>query len=124
MFQDTVGFKKLFLFLTSLQAVTMLLYSQTTSSKMLFQTATMVLFLCLGGNFAMAPGVVAELFGADLGPKVFAVLFSAFGAAAMGGAKVNKLLMGSVGYDGIFRAMAVSSLAAGIASTVLLEGGG
>jgi len=121
-FLDVYGFKKLFSFLTVLQAATMMLYKYTTGNKALFNAATMVLFLCLGGNFAMAPGVCAKIFGADLGPKVFALLFSAFAAAAIGGARVNKVLMSS-GFESIFKVMAASSLAAGFAANVFLESG-
>ncbi|GMI43180.1 hypothetical protein TeGR_g14390, partial [Tetraparma gracilis] len=121
LFQDMVGFKKLFTLLTAMQGATMLLYKYTTDSKLLFEAATMVLFLCLGGNFAMAPGTCAKLFGAELGPKVFAILFTAFGTAAIGGAKVNKLLLGTHGFDGIFKAMAASSVLAGVTVNTMLK---
>jgi OFA family oxalate/formate antiporter-like MFS transporter len=122
LFLDVYGFKKLFSFLTVLQAGIMLAYKHTVGSKMLFQGATMLIFLCLGGNFAMAPGVTAAIFGADLGPKVFALLFSSFAVAAIFGAKVNKALLVAHGFDSIFKVMAISSLTAGLTANTLLEG--
>ena len=50
--------------------------------------------------------------------QVFAVLFSAFATAAIGGSFLNKALMGS-GFDSIFKVMAVLSVfAGGLVSTL------
>eukprot|EP00519_Triparma_laevis_P010937 CAMPEP_0182519836 /NCGR_PEP_ID=MMETSP1321-20130603/45304_1 /TAXON_ID=91990 /ORGANISM="Bolidomonas sp., Strain RCC1657" /LENGTH=483 /DNA_ID=CAMNT_0024727827 /DNA_START=1051 /DNA_END=2498 /DNA_ORIENTATION=+ len=112
--QDKLGFRTLFTFLTAMQAVAMMLYKYTVGNRTLFTGTTMVLFLCLGGNFAMAPGACGKLFGADMGPKVFAVLFSAFATAAIGGSAINKQLMGSLGFDAIFKVLAALSVLAGV----------
>merc|ERR1711871_1326425 len=110
--QDKLGFRKLFTVLTITQAIAMMGYRFTVGSRGLFTATTMVLFLCLGGNFAMAPGACGKLFGAEVGPRVFAVLFSAFATAAIGGSFLNKALMGA-GFDSIFKVMAVLSVFAG-----------
>lgn len=49
-----------------------------------------------------------------MGPKVFAVLFSAFATAAIGGSAINKQLMGSLGFDAIFKVLAALSVLAGV----------
>ena len=109
--QDKVGFSKLFTLLTITQSVVMLNYKRTVGNRFLFTSATMALFLCMGGNFAMAPGACAKLFGPELGPKVFSVLFSSFATAAVGGSYINKALMGK-GFDFIFVVMAIMSFMA------------
>lgn len=116
--QDKVGFSKLFTVLTVTQSLVMLNYKRTVGNRFLFTSATMVLFLCMGGNFAMAPGACAKLFGPDLGPKVFSVLFSSFATAAVGGSYINKALMGK-GFDFIFKVMAIMSfMASGLVKTL------
>ena len=116
--QDKLGFRKLFTGLTLIQATTTLMYRYTVHSRPLFTFATMVLFCCLGGNFAMAPGACAKLFGAQMGPKVFAVLFSGFATAAIGGSALNKALMSS-GFSATFKVMAFASVAAAALVTSL-----
>jgi len=109
--QDKLGFSKLFTLLTVTQSIVMLNYKRTVGNRLLFTTATFILFGCMGGNFAMAPGACAKLFGPSLGPKVFSVLFSSFATAAVGGSYLNKSLMGK-GFDFIFTVMAIMSFAA------------
>ena len=115
---DKVGFKRLFVFLTSLQAGIMLTMGFWCTNRVLFGLASTTLFGCLGGNFAMAPGVMAQIFG-EAGPKVFGYLFSAFAVAAIGGNALNKQLQESLGYQGIFTLMAGMSLFAGALVTRL-----
>ena len=110
---DKLGFVKCFTILTSVQSITMLLYKYTVNNRSLFTGSTMLLFFCLGGNFAMAPTACAKIFGADA-PKVFGVLFSAFAVAGIGGASLNRKLLAIYGYEPIFKIMAALSLTASV----------
>eukprot|EP00962_Isochrysis_galbana_P020512 scaffold5991_cov102-Isochrysis_galbana.AAC.1 len=55
---DLVGFKRTFVPLTILQAVTMLSYQYLAKSRITFCMATVVMLFCMGGNFALFPAQV------------------------------------------------------------------
>mmetsp|Transcript_45379 Transcript_45379/g.68444 ORF Transcript_45379/g.68444 Transcript_45379/m.68444 type:complete len:272 (-) Transcript_45379:238-1053(-) len=119
MLQDKLGSKRPFMLLTTVQGVMMLSYPFMVHSRISFGLATFIFFLCLGGNFAMAPGICAKLFGAEAGPKVFSVLFSAFAVAAIFGTALNRRFLASYGFEFVFNFMAIVSLISAISISFL-----
>ena len=65
----------------------------------------------------MAPTVTNIEFGTALATKVYAVLFTAFVTASIGGSMVTKRLLKAAGWDAVF-----SVLAAASAVSIVLSG--
>lgn len=117
---DRLGFPNTMLFLSAVQCIVISLYPLTLPHPFAFGVATCLVFACLGGNFAMAPGACAALYGASGGPLAFSTLFSSFAVASVGGAALNKrILKGGMGFEGLFRAMAALAAVAGIGAASL-----
>lgn len=116
---DAFGFVKPFACVTALQALTMVFFTRLSQSKGTFALAMASIFFCLGGNFAMAPTVVARIFGTREAAQIFAVLFSAFATAAIGGSSLTKALLASGDWAPLFTAMAAASGFAFVVNTQL-----
>jgi OFA family oxalate/formate antiporter-like MFS transporter len=114
---DKFGFKGPFQVSVAIQAVMMACYRYAAQSKFTFAVATCAIFSCIGGNFAMAPTVTNIEFGTALATKVYAVLFTAFVTASIGGSMVTKRLLKAAGWDAVF-----SVLAAASAVSIVLSG--
>ena len=74
------------------------------------QIATCAIFSCIGGNFAMAPTVTNIAFGTAQAAQIYAVLFTAFVTASIGGSVATKRLLKAAGWDAVFSALAAGSI--------------
>ena len=108
---DRYGFKKPFQISVAIQAVMMACYRKFAVSKVSFAIATCAIFSCIGGNFAMAPTVTNIAFGSAQAAQIYAVLFTAFVTASIGGSIVTKRLLKAAGWDVVFYALAGGSVA-------------
>ncbi len=119
---DRLGFPTTMLALSVLQCLVISLYPLTLPHPYLFGIATCLVFACLGGNFAMAPGACASLFGPENGAVAFSTLFSSFAVASVGGAALNKRILrrgGVLGFEGLFGTMATLAAVAGVGAETL-----
>jgi len=115
---DVAGFKRPFMLLTTLQAVTMLAYTTLAKSRATFAAATVLMLFCMGGNFAMMPAQAMRLYGAN-GASVYSFMFTAFGLAALMGPVIGNALLSTGGFELVYRTLGLLSLGAlTIASTL------
>ena len=116
---DKRGFKRTFLELAVIQSIAMASYGLLSATRLGFATATVVMLFCMGGNFAMFPAQVLRSKWASSGAAVYALMFSAFGLAALGGPYVSTFLAAR-GVMGLFfgSLSAASLVAMALASTL------
>jgi predicted MFS family arabinose efflux permease len=84
-----------------------------------FALTTCSLFFTLGGSFALIPPAVQRIFGPESGTVIYGLIYSAFAFASVVGGILTKILVNAVGWETVFRTMAVMSLlATGIVTLV------
>lgn len=117
---DKIGFKKCFTLVTVLQAVLHgFLFNNSAGSKVTFMAAICSVYFLLAGHFALMPPTMAKLYGSKRGTLLYGILYSAFGAASIGGMFLSKYLKGNFGWAGSFQFLAaMSAVAAGLTQTL------
>ena len=106
---DSYGFRGPFRLLTGLQFITMVGYRALATSRRAFALETVLMCFCMGGNFAMFPAQTFRLFAGN-GPRVYAILFTGFGTAALLGPLLSSWLL-TMGGDALtFNALGGLSL--------------
>ena len=58
----------------------------------------MVSYFCLGGHFTIFPTAAGYIFGNELGPKVYAIIFTGFGTTSLMGFFIAKFALPIIGY--------------------------
>jgi len=106
---DSMGFKRPFMALTAIQALTMISYRQLAATRPTFLLATVLMLFCMGGNFAMFPAQTFRMFGAN-GPKVYSFLFTGFGTAGLLGPILSSMLLSKGGYGLAYNVLGLLSL--------------
>jgi OFA family oxalate/formate antiporter-like MFS transporter len=109
---DAIGFKNSFTLLTIIQGLFMSTYQYSGKSRLAFTANTCALFFCLAGNLALMPAAVQRVFGPHAGAAIYGVLFSSFAVASTVGSTVTKKLAVTIGWSGVFKALAAMSLVA------------
>ena len=79
-------------------------------SKVAFAAAVCGALFCLGGSIAMYVTCNAQTFGVANAGEIYSVLFSSLALASVVGAKFTIGMLGTVGWHGIFTALAAMGL--------------
>ena len=108
---DKIGFLKGYTATTVLQVATMLLLPYTAGNRAAFAAAVCSALFCLGSSIAMYVTCNAQTFGTRNAGEIYSVLFSALALASVTGAKLTAVLLGSVGWSGVFKVLAAMGLA-------------
>ena len=116
---DKFGFKGPFKISVAIQATMMAFYRRLANSKLTFAIATCAIFSCIGGNFAMAPPATNLIFGPGQAAQIYAVLFTAFVTASIGGSVLTKRILKAGGWDTVFSVLAAASAASIMVNTQL-----
>ncbi|CDW78984.1 UNKNOWN [Stylonychia lemnae] len=94
--------------------VTQLLTSTTlyfiAHNKILYIIWVAVSFFCLGGQFTIFPTACVHYFGLEIGPKVYAILFTAIGSSSLMGYFIGKYFLQIFGYEFFFALSAMMTL--------------
>lgn len=106
---DIVGFKRPFMALTLMQSVVMLGYARLAQNRLTFAVATVLMLFGMGGNFAMFPAQTMRVFGAN-GAKVYSIMFTGFGSAALLGPVLGNFLRAKGGFELLFASLGGLSL--------------
>jgi len=115
---DVVGFKRPFMALTLMQAATMLSYARLAKHRFTFAAATVLMLFGMGGNFAMFPAQTMRIFGAN-GAKVYSIMFTGFGSAALLGPVLGNFLRSKGGFELLFATLGgLSLVSCGLAATL------
>mmetsp|Transcript_10172 Transcript_10172/g.13341 ORF Transcript_10172/g.13341 Transcript_10172/m.13341 type:complete len:507 (+) Transcript_10172:169-1689(+) len=115
---DKIGYKTAYAVCITMQIVCMAIFPLASASKFTYALAVCLMFLCMGGNFAMAPTTCIEIWGNRLGPNVFGYLFSAFSTASLLSYFLTKRMVATVGWNNLYRAMSLfSAIAFGLLMT-------
>jgi len=96
----------------------MLGYTHLAESRAGFAAATWLMLFCLGGNFVLLPAHAYRSHGPDAAAPVYALLFSAFGLAAIVGPVVGNALLASGGFELVYKVLGALSL-----GSLVLAGG-
>lgn len=116
---DKQGFRRTFIELAALQAVTMASYLFLSSSRLGFAAATILMLFCMGGTFAMFPAQAMRSAWKASAASVYGLMFSAFALAALGGPYVTGFLAARGGIGLVFGTLSLSSLVAMALATTL-----
>ena len=116
---DKYGFKGPFSVTVGIMAASMALFQRLASSKLAFAVGLCAIFASTGGIFAMAPTVVASVFGAGQAAQIYSVLFTAFVTASICGGILTKKLLKVSGWDTVFTVMAAASAMSIVVNTQL-----
>jgi MFS family permease len=115
---DVFGFKRPFMALTLMQSATMLLYARLAKNRVSFAVATVLMLFGMGGNFAMFPAQTMRVFGAN-GAKVYSIMFTGFGSAALLGPVLGNFLRAMGGFELLFATLGgLSLVSCGLAATL------
>ena len=117
---DKIGFKHSFALLTLVQSLVHAYYPYVAGSKAAFLLFTCTSFFFLAGNFALMPPSVVRLFGPKNGSLLYGIIYSAFGVASIGTLFLNKHLIESLGFEGVFRILSLLSIVSTILTSQLL----
>ena len=91
----------------------------TAGSRLAFAVGLCAIFASTGGIFAMAPTVVASVFGAGQAAQIYSVLFTAFVTASICGGILTKKLLTVASWDTVFMLMAAASAMSIVVNTQL-----
>ena len=115
---DVVGFKRPFMALTLMQSAVMLCYARLAQNRVTFAVATVLMLFGMGGNFAMFPAQTMRVFGAN-GAKVYSIMFTGFGSAALLGPVLGNFLRSKGGFELLFATLGgLSLVSCGLAATL------
>jgi MFS family permease len=115
---DVVGFKRPFMALTLMQSAVMLCYARLAQNRVTFAVATVLMLFGMGGNFAMFPAQTMRVFGAN-GAKVYSIMFTGFGSAALLGPVLGNFLRSKGGFELLFATLGgLSLVSCGLATTL------
>lgn len=117
---DKIGFKHSFALLTLVQSLIHAYYPSVASSKTAFLFFTSLSFFFLAGNFSLMPPSVLRLFGPKNGSLLYGIIYSAFGVASIGTLFLNKHLIESLGFEGVFRILSLLSIVATMLTSQLV----
>jgi len=108
---DRIGFQKAYSLTSIIQIVTMLAMPFALGSKAAFLATVCGTLFCLGGSVAMFVTTNPQLFGVKNAAEIYSFLHWALALASVFGAKLATSLLESIGWAGMYKVMAVVSLA-------------
>jgi MFS family permease len=109
--QDFIGFKRVYaIILFFLTVLAFTLHEVGTRSKTLYQVYIGLIFAMEGGHFSIFPAVACTIYGAQLGSKVYSLLFIGTALASFIGLLVANLVLPLFGWAAVYMIFAVICL--------------
>lgn len=108
---DVVGFKKVYaLILFMMTIVAFTIHEVGTQSRVMYQIYIGICFAMEGGHFSIFPVVACTIYGAQLGSKVYSLLFIGTALAAFIGLLVANIILPMFGWSVVYMTFAIICL--------------
>jgi len=99
---DKTNFRKTYFILIGLQSLTIGTFYFVASVDALFLIWVCILMSCEGGHFAIFPTLHAQIYGQQMGGKVFSIFFYCFGISSLTSFVIQLYVVQELGYEPMF----------------------
>jgi len=108
--QDYIGFKRVYAFMLLMEIFLAFTITQISSSRPLYMIWIALSFAAEGGHFSIFPPLACNIYGAELGSKVYSLLFVGMALAALVGMFFSSIILPLFGWYVVFLLFACMNL--------------
>jgi MFS family permease len=109
---DWIGFKKVYGFILGMEIVLAFTIMYVTDSEALYIVWIIGTNFCEGGHFSLFPTLAQQIYGTDLGVRVFSILFCGITLSTVFGMIASTTLIPLWGWNSVFYTFGVFAVVA------------